>query len=134
MLVVDASVAVAASLARDGWADLRHEELLAPPLLMSEACSALHEARWRGEISADVAVSALESLLAAPVVLRGPDSLRDAWSIAERLGWAKTYDAEYVALAHTLGCRMVTLDGRLERGVRGIVETVGPAELWSGTG
>jgi predicted nucleic acid-binding protein len=29
---------------------------------------------------------------------------------------AKTYDAEYVALAGLLRCRLVTIDGRLRRG------------------
>jgi predicted nucleic acid-binding protein len=40
----------------------------------------------------------------------------EAWRIADELGWAKTYDAEYLALALLLGCRVVTVDGRLRRG------------------
>jgi predicted nucleic acid-binding protein len=32
------------------------------------------------------------------------------------MGRAKTYDAEYVAPARPLGCRLVTLDARLRRG------------------
>src|SRR5680860_1468276 len=39
-----------------------------------------------------------------------------AWRLSEELGWAKTYDAEYLALALHLDCRFVTLDGRLSRG------------------
>jgi integrase len=31
-------------------------------------------------------------------------------------GWAKTYGANYVALARLLDCRLVTLDARLRRG------------------
>jgi predicted nucleic acid-binding protein len=36
----------------------------------------------------------------------------EAWRIADELGWAKTYDANYVALARLLGCKLVTLDAR----------------------
>lgn len=28
----------------------------------------------------------------------------EAWRIAQQFGWAKTYDAEYLALAKILGC------------------------------
>jgi len=39
----------------------------------------------------------------------------EAWQIADQFGWAKTCDAEYVALARLLGCRLVTPDARLRR-------------------
>ena len=42
----------------------------------------------------------------------------EAWRIADELGWAKTYDAQYVALAHMLGSRLLTLDARLRRTAR----------------
>lgn len=46
---------------------------------------------------------------------RAPSRLgQHAWSIAERLGWAKTYDAEYLALADLLDCPLATID----RGVK----------------
>lgn len=44
-------------------------------------------------------------------------------------GWAKTYDAEYVALAHLLGSRLLTLDARLRRTASRLVEILGPTEL-----
>ena len=44
---------------------------------------------------------------------RSPKRLgEEAWRVADELGWAKTYDAEYVALARLLDCRLVTLDLR----------------------
>jgi predicted nucleic acid-binding protein len=52
-----------------------------------------------------------------------------AWRIADDLGWARTSDAEYVALAQLLGCRLVTLDLRLRRGADRLGFVVTPAEL-----
>ena len=52
-----------------------------------------------------------------------------AWTIADELGWAKTYDAEYVALAEILDIPLLTLDGRLARGVEHRIRIVGPADL-----
>jgi predicted nucleic acid-binding protein len=49
--------------------------------------------------------------------------------VADELGWAKTYDAEYVALAGLLGCRLVTLDRRLRRGADQLGFVVSPDEL-----
>jgi indolepyruvate ferredoxin oxidoreductase alpha subunit len=128
MLVLDASAAVAASLSKDGWEPMEGQELVAPFLMFSEACSALHEAQWRRELAPDEAAAALARLKAAPVVTRSV-SLEEVWRVAEELGWAKTYDAEYVALARDLRCRLLSLDDRLRRGVRGMVEVIGPADL-----
>jgi hypothetical protein len=54
-LVIDASVAVAASATPLGFSRLRSFELVAPPLLWVEAVSALHAAMWRGELRRDQA-------------------------------------------------------------------------------
>ena len=130
MLVLDASAALQAALAEKGFDLLRGESLVAPPLLRSEAVSALHEMAWRGEISAALAVRTLERLLDAPIERRRPRRLaREAWKVADTLGWAKTYDAEYVALARILRCRLLTIDARLKRGASRLVEIVGPADL-----
>jgi predicted nucleic acid-binding protein len=47
----------------------------------------------------------------------------------DRLGWASTYDAEYVALAKISDCRLVTVDGRLRRGADRLGFVVTPSEL-----
>lgn len=76
------------------------------------------------------ASEALTRFLDAPIERRAPARLYpEAWSIATELGWAKTYDAEYVALARLLGCRLVTLDGRLRRAAGELVEIVAPSDL-----
>lgn len=130
MLVVDASVAISAALTRDGFARIAAYGLVAPPLLWSESLSALREHAWRGDVSKELADASLAALLAAPIRRRAPRALyADAWSIAEELGWAKTYDAEYVALARLLKCRLLTRDDRLRRGAARLVEVIGPMEL-----
>ena len=130
MIVLDASAAVQACLAARGFDLFGHERLIAPALFWSEVSSALHEMHWRKEISAGLVDIAFERLLAAPVSPRSPKQLRrEAWRVAEELGWMKTYDAEYVALARTTRCRLFTIDARLRRGAGHVVPIIGPGDL-----
>ena len=130
MLVIDASVAVAASFATGGFDELHEQQLVAPALMWSEARSALHELLRRRELTQADAEAARTRLEAAPVKLRRHRALGErAWRIAHELGWAKTYDAEYVALAQLLDCRLVTLDARLRRSTERLALVVSPLEI-----
>jgi hypothetical protein len=69
-------------------------------------------------------------LEACPVERADPPELgQRAWELAERHGWGRTYDAEYVALAQILDCRVVTIDARLRRGAAQLGIVIGLDEL-----
>lgn len=92
--------------------------------MRSQTLSALHEAVHGGEIPAEVALGRLTRIRAIPIRLLGDAVLRRrTWDLAERLGWASTYDAEYVALTQLQADALVTLDVELARRVEGIVPT-----------
>jgi predicted nucleic acid-binding protein len=129
VLVVDASAALAASVTADGFKRLPGD-LIAPSLMWSEATSALRELYWRGQIELEDAKLTFDRLQDAPVRRRDPKALRTtAWDIAEDLGWAKTYDAEYLALARLTETKVVTLDARLRRGAARLDLVVGVDEV-----
>jgi predicted nucleic acid-binding protein len=102
----------------------RAHKLLAPTLLRSQTLSALHEAVQRGEIEADLARDHLKRIGRMPIRLLGDAVLRRrAWELADQLGWASTYNAEYIALTQLQADAFVTLDAELARSVEGIVTT-----------
>lgn len=130
MLVIDANVARAACGGEgDGFAVLG-DELVSIPLMWSEARAGLHLALWKGQIGREDGEIIHDRLETCPVDRVNPPELgQEAWQIAEEFGWGRTYDAEYVALAKLLGCRLVTLDARLRRGTERLGFVVTPAEL-----
>ena len=120
--VVDTSAVL--HLASVGIEDPGAHELLAPTLLRSQTLSALHEAVQRGEIPADVARDRLIRIRRMKIRLLGDAVLqRRAWELADQLGWASTYNAEYVALTQLQADAFITLDAELARSVEGIVAT-----------
>jgi predicted nucleic acid-binding protein len=120
--VVDAGAVLHLASAEVEVADAH--ELLAPTLLRSQTLSVLHEAVQRGEIPAEVARDHLTRIGRMSIRLLGDAVLRRrAWDLADRLGWASTYDAEYVALTQLQADAFVTLDAELARSVEGIVKT-----------
>jgi predicted nucleic acid-binding protein len=129
MLVIDASAATAACARADGFKDLG-EDLVAPPLMWSEVRANLHLQAFKGTISYDRADVLHDRLSAASVRCESPENLgRSAWALATEMGWGRTYDAEYVALAQILGCKLLTVDGRLRRGAHRLDLVVTPDEL-----
>jgi predicted nucleic acid-binding protein len=108
-------------------------ELLAPTLLRSQTLSAMHEAVHAGEIPRDAALDRLSRIWAMPIRLLGDAVLRRrAFDLAERLGWAETYDAEYVALTQLQADAFVTIDKDLARRVEGVVPVAAFEALQAG--
>lgn len=92
---------------------------MAPPLLWAEVRSALHESMTRGAIDRTTATESLDALEGGPIRTRTDARVgRRAWTLADRLGWMKTYDAEYLALAQLLECSLITLDAGMKDAAR----------------
>ena len=102
-------------------------QLFAPTLVRSQALAALYDAAHRGEISAAEGMERISRLNSASLKVRflGDRALqRQAWKIADQLGWETTYDAEYVALTTLQADALVTSNPDLARAVAGLVKTV----------
>jgi len=129
-LVIDASAALYLLASERGIEPFATFDLVSPALLWSEVTSVLNEMRWRRELSPALAQTAFDRLLASPIDRRTHDGLyRDAREVATALGWAKTYDAEYVALARALQVDLLSRDGRLRRGAARLITVITPDEL-----
>jgi predicted nucleic acid-binding protein len=120
--VLDADAII--QLASERFVVPSKHEILAPTLIRSQTLSLLHEAVQRGEVAADEGRDRLEHIRKMPIRLLGDAVLRRrAWELADKLGWASTYDAEYIALTQLQADAFITLDADLARSVEGIVET-----------
>ena len=116
MIVVDASVVVTA-LGDDGpdgdtaRARLRGERLAGPHLIDLEVASAWRRLAAAGHLPDRRVDLALADLLALRLerVPHGP-LLQRCWELRDNL---TIYDAAYVALAETLGAKLLTADARM---------------------
>ncbi len=118
--VIDVSAAL--RLAKEVSSVPAVHELLAPTLFRSQTLSVLHEAVARGEMTPEVARDRLAYIGRLPMRLLGDAVLRRrAWEVADQLGWASTYDAEYIALTQLQADAFVTLDRGLARRAKGVV-------------
>lgn len=119
--IIDANVAI--HIVSEGITVSSAHELLAPTLIRSQVLSLLHQATVRGEVGSDAALAHLGSTAKLPIRLLGDAVLRrQAWKVAEQLGWASTYDAEYIALTQLQGDALVTLDEALATSAKTLVE------------
>jgi indolepyruvate ferredoxin oxidoreductase alpha subunit len=99
-------------------------QLLAPTLVRSQALAALYEAARRGEISAAEGIERVTRINSLKVRFLGDKVLqRQAWKVADQLGWETTYDAEYVALTTLQADALVTSNSELARAVSSLIET-----------
>jgi predicted nucleic acid-binding protein len=107
--VIDAGVGL--YLVTEGITVDPGHELLAPTLFRSQTLTLAHEAVVRGKIPDAVALERLERLWRMKIRLLGDAVQRRlAWKIADELGWASTFDAEYIALTQLQGDAFVTRD------------------------
>lgn len=115
-LVVDANVVFEGAASDAGMERLAAAEAVGPPLLWPEVRSVLHVALRRGVLTEEVAHAALVALESGGVRERRHRRLgAEAWRIADELGWLKTYDAEYLALASLLNAPIASFDRRVLR-------------------
>jgi predicted nucleic acid-binding protein len=95
-------------------------ELLAPTLLQYEVNNALHRILAAGVMPPPKARTALQEMQAMGIRFVPPTNELHAraWYWTDRLNQAKTYDAQYVALAELKRANFWTADRRLASGAR----------------
>lgn len=99
-------------------------QLVAPTLVRSQALAALYEAARRGDISAAEGIERVTRINSLKVRFLGDKVLqRQAWKVADQLGWETTYDAEYVALTTLQADAFVTSNRELARAASSLIET-----------
>ena len=98
--------------------------LTRPDTARARSLSALYEAARRNEISAAEGIERVTRINSLKVRFLGDKVLqRQAWRVADELGWETTYDAEYVALTQLQADAFVTSDRHLAQAVSGLVKT-----------
>ena len=142
-VVVDASLAVKWLVEEDD-SDKAHAALqswvaqditrIAPHLMPVEVANALHRRVLRGELNVGDSIRMIARLLGSRLELHQPPVLHvRALQLASQLKQNAAYDAHYLALAESFGCKLWTADERFYRAaspnfdnVRWIGEFVAP--------
>ncbi len=130
LLVIDSSAALRAGQSGAAREDLEAHQLIAPPLLWSEVYAAVRQAEWRRDVDRAGADGILRQISELGIRTSSPAELHvAAYEIAVELGWARTYDAEFLALARIAGSRVLTTDERLRRGAARTGLVIDPSDL-----
>jgi predicted nucleic acid-binding protein len=111
-LVTDPS----ATSVRELWRAWRDENasIVAPSLFRYEVTNALHRIALHAGMPERVALELLDSALGLPVQSRDvPRQHRRALALSHQFSLPAAYDAHYLALSETLGCRFYTSDAKL---------------------
>ena len=146
MIVVDASVWVGIAIIPDSFrvvsrawfaAALRDDESFAgPSLVLAEVVSAV--ARKTGDVAkADAVLRRIDNTPNLTLLPVDVSLAREAARLAAELG-LRGADATYVAVAHRLGCPLVTWDAEMVRKTRGTIAAFQPSPppspAWSAPG
>lgn len=131
MLVVDASIAVKwfKPDEKSSRADFFLEEHIAgresifvPVLVLYEVANALWVSRRLSRLEIE---GALRLLADARLTYVPPDDILLAHSLAiSEATKLSLYDASYLALAHRMGCSLVTADRKISREAKGLAEVI----------
>lgn len=122
--VIDPTVAL--WLARRRARAAAPHRLLAPTLLRSQVLALCYDEVRRGELTRREANQQLDHIRALQIRLLGDRVLQGlAWDMAQQLGWADTFVAEYLALTRLQADALVTTSAELARQARGLVPVVG---------
>jgi predicted nucleic acid-binding protein len=117
LLVPEGFSQAALSLWQD-WID-KDEVIVAPGLLRYEVTSALYRKSFRGQITQQDSLLALEQFVRLDISYLDPlGQHRRAMELAQIFQRPNTYDAHYLALAEHLGCPLWSGDERLFNAVR----------------
>ncbi|MGH9203260.1 MAG: PIN domain-containing protein, partial [Vicinamibacterales bacterium] len=103
----------AATAVQARWNSIRPpDELVAPPLLFAECTSVLSEHVYRRALAAAQARSLIAIVVRLHIrLVDAPICHERAFDIARSLGWAKAYDALYLAAAEHEAAELLTVDG-----------------------